>query len=156
SLMPSGFWISSASGPPSIVKPSISSLRMTPPARSARSRTTNERPCRDNSYAVARPAMPPPMIATSTIAVPAALNHKGQKGQKDQCAFGTKPTLIVTHRAPFVADAHTGKRFCVSLVSCAVEPLDSAADQVLEHGDERRRRVQRFGSPQRGRKFARG
>ena len=36
SAMPSGFWISSESGPPSIVKPSTSSLRMTPPARGAR------------------------------------------------------------------------------------------------------------------------
>ena len=36
SLMPSGFWTSSESGPASIVKPSTCSLRMTPPARALR------------------------------------------------------------------------------------------------------------------------
>jgi len=36
-------------GPPSIVKPSISSLKMTPPARAARSSTTNDTPRRASS-----------------------------------------------------------------------------------------------------------
>ena len=49
SAIAAGFCTSSESGPPSIVKPPTSSLKITPPARGARSRTTNERPRRWSS-----------------------------------------------------------------------------------------------------------
>src|SRR5262245_23031409 len=65
--MPSGFSASSESGPPSRRKPSFSSVRMTPPQRSLASRRTNEAPFRARAWAAARPAIPPPTTATSTL-----------------------------------------------------------------------------------------
>ena len=61
SLMPSGFCTSSESGPASIVKPSICSLRITPPSRAALEQHERHLLPR-SSYAAASPAMPPPTM----------------------------------------------------------------------------------------------
>src|SRR5262245_8794011 len=71
--------MSSESGPPSIVKPSTCSDRITPPTRGARSSTTRETSRRESSYAAERPAMPAPTIATSTdIGLDEILEHRDE------------------------------------------------------------------------------
>src|SRR4051812_34921411 len=62
--MPSGFCVSSESGPASTVNPSARSLKITPPARGAASRSRKGTPRRFSSYAVASPAIPPPTMTT--------------------------------------------------------------------------------------------
>src|SRR5262249_17182447 len=102
-----GFWISSESGPPSIVKPPTCSLGITPPGRGVRSSTTKDRPRRDSSYAVARPAIPPPMIATSTgIRVSLSpVAARGSAGVAFQSAGGSGQNPRAARK---VAPAHPG------------------------------------------------
>ena len=81
--MAAGFWTRSASGPASIVNPSIRSVRMTPPRRGAASNSRKVTRRRCSSYAVARPAMPPPTTATSTLSTAAGCSPSADFDRAD-------------------------------------------------------------------------
>src|SRR5260370_37860050 len=91
-----------------MVKPSTSSLRITPPARAARSSTTHATPCRDNSYAAASPAMPPPTTTISAINNKGHKGYKGHKGNQDAKKTSTSDitNIMNTADAEVVTAAH--------------------------------------------------